>query len=107
MKVSDLDVGSRSLLKRSFREYKSVLQLNNLLINRLMTSHIEDITDYFYDMDLRKCSNNKCNRIFYEGYLMGELAYTFCSRECVQVMYPAIEEDDYGTEVIYYTSWRD
>lgn len=74
-------------------------------IENALSSKIDSLDDLEEYFGFRSCQNTQCREFFIEGYLMEELAETYCSRECAEEIYKDLVEDDYGTDTIFLTEW--
>lgn len=75
-------------------------------IQRGLDSKIHDLHDTAYELGFRICENKECHEFHDNGY-MTEHQDIFCSRECVEDCIDGIEEEDYGTDTVFWTHWYD
>lgn len=72
-----------------------------------MQSEITDLFDTVMSIGFRICGNYECRELFTEGYIVEDPSETFCSRQCAEKVFTDIVEEDYGTDIIYWTEWEE
>lgn len=101
--VSELSQESQNLFVQLGKEQELTIQE----IQDGLDSKILDLkNDSEQYLGFRICDNPKCKELFNDGFIMQEDFHeTYCSCECAETVHEDLQDEDYGTDIIYSTEW--